>query len=306
MPLGNLGVAMVVYFILGLMRAIRFRMLLEDRSVPMAPLFGITMVHNTLVQLVPMRVGEVAYPLLLRYRLNQRTSAGISSLITVRIFDFLFVSLGLLIGLVALVSNLPDVHSRQILAVVAAIAIGVAAFSVAETITRRIAAFVGRLKNIGTAQWKERFITLEREILDIAEMLARSYKATLLLPSLGMSLIIFGLNVATNLILLNGLGVDANVEFLVPAVSLAMMATVFPFSIAGFGIVESGWVAGLIFFAGLELGEAASFAFILHGIQICFAISVGLLGYVLMHFTVSKENGSVRERLASVDKDNIR
>jgi len=302
MPFLNLFAAIFVYLFLGIVRAYRFRILLQDNSVPIVPLFGITFVHNALVHLFPMRAGELTYPLLLHYRLNQQASAGISSLIMARLFDFLFVSVGLSIGLAALGTDLPDIHAKQVTAAVIAVILGVVALYLAGRIVRSIGVLFGKLKIAGNIWWAQKFSILENGILEVAERLTRSNKPRLFLPSFGLSLVIFGLNVTTSIILIKGFGIEVGFEFLIPAVSLSMIAAVFPFSIAGFGLVETGWVAGLVFFAGLGINEAASFAFLLHGFQISFAVCMGILGYAYLHLAEPKVKGMIPEPLDSVDK----
>ncbi len=77
----------------GVFRAFRYRLLLGPVRVRFIPLLLVTFVRNFTVDLLPMRLGSLTYPGLLRYRLHVSWAGAFSSYFWAIIWDFF--SLGL-------------------------------------------------------------------------------------------------------------------------------------------------------------------------------------------------------------------
>ena len=81
--------ALLAYLALNLLRALRFRILLDKRDSPWRILIPITLYHNFLVRALPFKLGELSYIVLLRSRLNYTMEEGFSSLFGARVLELL-------------------------------------------------------------------------------------------------------------------------------------------------------------------------------------------------------------------------
>jgi uncharacterized membrane protein YbhN (UPF0104 family) len=96
----------VVIFLLGavswLLRGLRTWLLFEQ--LPLMEALGISFVHNTANNLAPMRLGELALPMLARWLGNVEFSVGLTSLLWIRLLDLIS-----LIGISVCIVFLPTV-----------------------------------------------------------------------------------------------------------------------------------------------------------------------------------------------------
>jgi len=106
------GLYVLSYFF----RALRFHILL-NREVGIKDLFNIVCIHNMVNNLLPARTGELSYVYLLKKRHNKTVGAGAASLVIVKVFDFITISLIFIISAM-FVRDLPEVISKAIWIVV--------------------------------------------------------------------------------------------------------------------------------------------------------------------------------------------
>jgi len=96
----------VVIFLLGsvswLLRGLRTWILFEQ--LPLTEALGMSFVHNTANNLAPMRLGELALPMLARWLGNVEFSVGLTSLLWIRLLDLIS-----LIGISVCIVYLPTV-----------------------------------------------------------------------------------------------------------------------------------------------------------------------------------------------------
>ena len=105
---GDLTPAVLCMALLGLfatyfLRALRVYYEFRDAAQGrFATCLRIVLFHNALVNIVPFRGGELAFPLLLRRNLGVATDRAIASLLWLRLQDaFILLGLALLVGLIA-------------------------------------------------------------------------------------------------------------------------------------------------------------------------------------------------------------
>lgn len=89
----NLLAALFAYLALNVFRALRFYILLDKGNTPLRILLPITFYHNGLVRVLPFKLGELSYIVLLRSRLNYSMEEGVSSLFGARILELLVIVL---------------------------------------------------------------------------------------------------------------------------------------------------------------------------------------------------------------------
>ncbi|MEC8694256.1 MAG: lysylphosphatidylglycerol synthase domain-containing protein [Pseudomonadota bacterium] len=87
------------------LRGLRTWLLFEQ--VPLLEALGMSFVHNTANNLAPMRLGELALPLLARWLGNVEFSVGLTSLLWIRLLDFIsLVSISLCVFLLPSVGSI--------------------------------------------------------------------------------------------------------------------------------------------------------------------------------------------------------
>ncbi|MFH2002244.1 MAG: lysylphosphatidylglycerol synthase transmembrane domain-containing protein [Planctomycetota bacterium] len=79
-------------------RALRFKILLREDSLPFTCLFSTVTVHNLFNAVLPARTGELSYIILLKNKFNISTAAGVATLVVARVLDLLCLMLFLGIG----------------------------------------------------------------------------------------------------------------------------------------------------------------------------------------------------------------
>ena len=280
---GALVVFGLFYLALAVVRALRFRFLLaRAQRLPLHQMTAVALVHGSLSQLLPFRLGELSYPLILRSRFGLSFLERSGDLVAIRVLDVAIVmglgAAALLIGRTAF--PLGDGAELLLLSIVAA----AAALLVLPAVPCRIAAKAIWL--VGHA--------LERRVDTLLARLA-SFLATLagcfdrlgtqrfLVPKLsGMSLLTYAMAMGSQLALLQAVGVDVPLLWQVCAVSVVMASGWISLSIAGVGFVHAGWVLGLTVFADQAVDNAIATSMIVFAVNLIAMLASGVLGLAVL------------------------
>lgn len=129
---GNIPLwAFLLYFFCALFqawfRALRYRLLLktgmeDGESIPLPAMFFLTLSRNMFVDMLPMRLGEATYLILLKRVLGTRLAHGLSSLSVSFAFDLVaLTALVLIMGGIALIFGQPSKPLLMLLLVLASI-----------------------------------------------------------------------------------------------------------------------------------------------------------------------------------------
>lgn len=298
-PLRIILAAFGVYLFLNFCRALRFRLLLDQKQLPLRVFFPVILYYNFLTRTLPFMAGEISYVALLRRYLGQRASEGVSSLMTARLFDLLLVIVGGLAGVLSVGMIALDI-SVSIVALLLALFIGLAVIIYfAGFVSRCLVRWWQRLVKAGP--WRRlRLLNLIGEKLgEIPCQLDRIRRPALFWKALVLSVLIYGSSLGFNMLLLFGVGIRDNFGILLLVVTGVMVASCFPFSFSGFGVIEGGWTVGLTAFAGLHIDQAVSAGFFIHGAQIVMYILAGIIGLILLlripHFDSVSRRGIARQ-----------
>jgi glycosyltransferase 2 family protein len=277
--------ALFSYLMLNVFRAIRFRTLLDKEDTPLRVLIPITLYHNFLVRLLPFKLGEISYIVLLRSRLNYSMEEGVSSLFGARILELLIIVVVFAVGIL-LSGEQFTIQRDSLMAVVAVVFISsVFGLYFAGTLIRvMLNIFNTMLKRI-TSHKIALIEMIESKLLDIAIEFDRIRNPRLFISALGITCFTYTTSFMTNYILLRAVGLEADIPVVITIISIGMFASAFPFSVSGFGVVELSWLFGLVQFAGYGESEATAIGFMLHGFQVIAASLYGLVGYILIHAT---------------------
>jgi uncharacterized membrane protein YbhN (UPF0104 family) len=278
----SLLAALLSYLLLNFFRLLRFRALLADLEAPFAVFYPIVLYHNLLVRVLPFKTGEISYVVLLRQHLNQPVRDGVSSLVSSRLFELLLV---IAVGGGAL---LLSAAVTQIAPVLVLLLIGggsvvyLAALYYSGALLRQMAralrAVGVRLKQPRLAGWGE------TRVQALAGSFDRMRHPQVFGRALLISVFTYSMSALFYMVLLYAIGLQNNPGLLLGIISIVMLAEALPLAtISGLGMIEGGWVFGLVALAGLPLGEAASIGFFLHGCQILAALISGLGGYAWLN-----------------------
>lgn len=271
----SLVAAFGVYVALNFFRSLRYIALL-DRPLPVLRVFPIALYHNFLVRLLPFKLGEFSYIVLMQRRLGISVKEGVSSLFGSRLLELLVIVLVAAVSLLLSGQLVPNQGGVAVLLVVACIVGGVMGFYYMGSLLRMTI-------RVADAILPDALMRRVRDkLIGLAIEFDRLRQPRLFARALFWSCFTYGCSFGVNAILLFAVGIQPDVVTLVVLVSLGMFATAFPFNISGFGAVELSWAFGLTTLLGFTVGEATSIGLMLNGYQlICAAIS-GFLGYLVV------------------------
>lgn len=282
--------AFLSYLTLNVLRAIRFRTLLDKSDSPLRVLIPITLYHNFLVRLLPFKLGELSYIVLLRTRLNYSMESGVSSLFGARILELLIIVVVFASGIVMSGEQFANQRDGLLLIVVVVFLSSVIGLYYAGTIIRFMLKGTNRLVSRITSEPIGLIEKINTKLTEMAVEFDRIRHPRLFVSALFISCFTYTSSFMTNYILLTAIGLDVELPVVITIISIGMFASAFPFSVSGFGVVELSWLFGLTQFAGFTESEATSVGFLLHGFQVIAATVYGIVGYILIHMTPPLEN----------------
>lgn len=275
--------ALAIYLLMNIFRALRYRALLGQDDLPLQKLVAITLYHNLWVRLLPFKIGELSYILLMRRHFGHSVAQGVSSLTVARLLELLMVMLGGAFGLLLATTHF---SGQTVLGVaLLLVALGYLAALYFSGILLR---FV-----LPMLRWLERSLPrfgtlILKQTTNLSVELDRLRRGGAFERALGASVVTYGASVAFNLVLLAALGIPVTAA-LILAASIVILLEALPLTtISGLGIIEGGWTFGLVLFADLTTGQAASIGFFLHGCQIFAAALFGFASYGLLQVMTLK------------------
>ena len=285
LPLWVPPVALAVYLFLQACRAARYRTLLVLGHRSWTILCPLTMYHNFLSQTLPLRAGEVSYIALVRRYLGRRSSEGVSSLASARLFDLLIVVVAGLSGLIVVGGRWEGASYTLTMAFLAVLL-------VLLLVTMY---YAGSLFRFGLRGWPMVVAmgpwrgwglldVVGTRLQEVPGQLERIRSPGLLCRILALSLCTYGASLSFNLVILWGIGVDQNGGALMVVISIVMISSWFPFSLSGIGVIEGGWAVGLVALTDIDPTQAATIGIFMHGSQVMATAVTGLagLGILLM------------------------
>ena len=283
-PLWFFFILFSLFLLLNIFRALRFRILLGRKELPLAVLFPITLCHNFFVRTLPLMLGEFSYIVLLRRHLEIPVSEGIRSLFEARLFDLQFVIVGGTFGLLGMGRQSTTYVLTILVLAGVLIIVNRVLFTVLPKGIERMWTFIVR---ICPRRYTALLGSAGHRLGEVSLQLDRFRCLRLLLKALTFSLCTYGINLSCHLLLLSTLNVNQRLNVLLVVISIVMIAAWFPFSLSGFGVIEGSWAASLVMFADMEVGSALSVGLFIHCCQVFMTALLGLLGFVLLTPRVS-------------------
>ncbi len=271
-PPGLLILGLLIYLCKALVRGFRFWRINAPSRPGYLKMLRLSLASSLASQLLPLKMGELTYVYAVKKDFQTSISQGLSSLIIVRIFDLLAISL--LFVLAALLNVLPGSLSIYFNYVVAFIGFLLLCLLALVFAGRFFTAISGRLL---AHRWLKKYALLhklqkagEDLLVDLGKYRGKQY-----LELIGYPLLEWGINFAMYFVLLRGIGLSPHLLDPVVAVTFAALASLLPISSFGsFGTQEAGWATGLILL-GYSQDSALTSAFATHLLALGYMLILG-------------------------------
>jgi uncharacterized protein (TIRG00374 family) len=265
------------YLLALLFRALRFKWLIHSKDIPLLDLFRITVFHNLSIMILPLKLGEFAFPYFLNKLSGRSVTEGVASLIASRVYDFLIILMTFLFASLGSQSNF-NTNPFLIIVLTGFMLIFIFfAFPHMSALLIWLSKIFGRgakwrqSKNIKSLQWVQ--IKVNEIAEDFNAIKARKAYLPITLTSFFSWVMAFWMCYA----FLKGFGIDISFLKVVFGFGASMIASALPISgLGNWGTLEMGWTAGFLM-AGLNKEKAITSGF---GVHILVFIACVLMSFI--------------------------
>ena len=290
----------LAYLCKSMLRAWRFLRLNAPAKPRFPAMLRLTLASSLASQLLPLKLGEVAYVYLLKKEFRASITQGVSSLLIIRVLDLLAISLLFIFG--ALLLRLPpglNTYFFYVAGFVGLLLVGLLAAFVA------IQYFPNLIHSLLRSGRFARFplvVKLQNALLKIVLELGE-YRQQNLPGWLGLALLEWLINFGVYYLLLVGIDLAPTALDTVVAVTFAALASVLPVnSFGNFGTQEAGWASGLVLL-GYAQQTAVTSGFATHLLQLGYMLLLGGLGWVSYLLQPGIRAGAAKEVAIETEAD---
>lgn len=275
----------ILYIFSYFLRAFRFRILLNE-TIGFKDLFSIVSVHNMLNNILPARSGELSYIYLVKRTNDISIDRGIATLMIARIFDFIAISLLVIISAIV-VKDLPVIISNALIIVLIllmfVIILLISLILYRESGIALIEKIATKL-NLNKIRIINSLITKgEETIKNFGILKSKKISLFVFLHSLVIWLFLY----LISYILYNEMGIELSFWEIIFCSTLALFTFILPIqSIGGFGTQEGAYAIAFIA-VGIPKELAITSAFSLHIISYIYFLILG--GYGLLYMRLMKD-----------------
>ena len=267
------GLYVLSYFF----RTLRFHILL-NKHVRINDLFNIVCVHNMANSILPARTGEISYIYLVKKKHNVPTGEGAASLVVVRVFDFIAISLIFFISAM-FVRDLPEVISKAIW-IIAGVTIFMVLILIAVANFGKL--FMDVVTKITNRIGIER-IEMIKYLLQKTDETVQSFKlvnSKQIIWIFIFSMLIWFCNYSMSYILIKQMGIRIPIFDILIGLTFSVFASILPIrGIGGFGTSEGVWT--IVFMSlGVPKQLAIASAFGYHILITIYYLIAGCYGVV--------------------------
>lgn len=265
------GLYVLSYFF----RTLRFYILL-NKLVRMKDMFNIVCVHNMANSILPARVGEISYPYLIKKIHNVPAGEGAASLVVVRVFDFITISLIFIISAM-FVRDLPEVISKAIWIIAGVtifmvlILIGLANFgkSFMDVVTKII-----NIIGVGRNKMIKYLLQKTNETVQSFNMVNSKQVMWIFI----LSMLIWFCNYSMGYIIIKEMGIRIPIFDILIGFTFSVFASILPIrGIGGFGTSEGVWT--IVFMSlGVPKQLAITSGFGYHILLTIYYLTIGCYG----------------------------
>ncbi|MBI5502174.1 MAG: flippase-like domain-containing protein [Deltaproteobacteria bacterium] len=251
-------------------RAGRFRALGVELSLPV--LVGVSGIHQFLNRVLPLRTGELAFPVLVRRLSGAPFVQGLALVVLCRLLDLVFVVVSFLAALLAVPAARAAVGTTGTVLIAALLPVLLAAYlflpPLAGFAARRLAVRLA----VRRPGWSER-LTRAAGVLDEVRRVSRRAFA----GAAVWTVLQWVPTAVACWCAVAALGVALGPAEVVVGSTLAVLASVVPLpGVGSFGTLEAGWTAGFVL-VGVPAGAAVASALVLSGATF---VAAGVLAVV--------------------------
>jgi glycosyltransferase 2 family protein len=234
---GTLLALAIVFLLLNFFRSMRYRALLTGRDMPLRWLYPIGLYHNMLVRLLPFKLGELSYVVLLRSYLNIPADEGISSLAGSRILELLVIVVVGAISLLRAGELFAGQENLEVVFIALVVFTGIPGFYFAGTLIRAGTQLLRRLP----FKWLDAVCGwLDK----VAAQFDRFRHPAVFARAFFWSFFTYSCSFGMNWLVLQSLNIRLDFATLVVVITMGMFAGAFPFNVSGFGMFEVSWTFG--------------------------------------------------------------
>jgi uncharacterized protein (TIRG00374 family) len=284
----TVGAYFALYTVVHYFRAIRWAHLLKpiNANVPTRRLIAISFVGFLAIMLLPLRMGEVVRPVLIRQKGKISGSAALGTIAAERVLDGLYVAIllavalsfvprlpldGVMLGNFA-IANVPRLGYLLVLVFAGALAT-LAMFlwqhALAVKLTRSIIGLV-------SASLADK---LEKKVSDLADGLRAVPDPKLMLPFTVETLLYWGANALTMWLLGWGCGLPMTVGHAFAVMGVLAMGILLPSAPGLFGAFQFSVFAALLMYFPREvvLQQGAAYVFLMYVCQLAYHLVAGII-----------------------------
>ena len=280
LQLRPLLIAFVCYLVVALFRGLRVHTIYKSLGLARVDAIAASLVHTLASNILPGRVGELSFIVIMKQFLTTSVSQNTVSLIFMRIFDtFVVVSL-FLISFVFV--GIP--RSQSTLAILFLIMIGLALtayyLDLAVGLGLKIVDYI-----LGIHLWSDKGATKKlKSVFEPLRDFSHFREGGLFSQSLAFTFGAWVFLMLANIYMISSMGIVMSPLTILFASTGAGLTSLIPVpSLASVGTYEGGWVAtlGLL---GLTAEKALLIGFTVHVINFTFCLVLGILGFAYLKF----------------------
>ncbi len=272
-------------------RSWRFHILIH-KEVSIRDMFHIECVHNMMNNLLPARTGELSYIYLLKTEQKKTTGEGLATLIIARIFDFIIISVFFLLFFLFTKNLLTDFSfliKIGIIFLFSMIAVLLGLLFYGKAFLRKFRYWADYI-NFKKFRAGDYITKKSEETIEYFEKFKTGpigMHTSVILLSIGIWIATYSLFY----VLAVSMGINLEPVQILFASSFSVFSTVLPIQgIAGFGTMEGAWALGFVA-VGLPREIAISSGFGFHIIILLFTVSLGILGYFNILYSMKSKTG---------------
>ncbi len=285
------GAAFLVYAASYVARALRWQLLLQRRDLTFADLYLITSAHIMFNNLLPSRIGELSYVVLLKQQRGVTTADGVVSLLVSRFLDFITLGLIFLLS-VASFRGTHAVQAFKNLPLVAVSSVVVLSIGLAALPRLTVACHAWLRRDLGRLVPGSLRARIERGAERVVETFERTAGTAVYLKAGLLSLVIWYAKFLAFTFMVHAMhdaGTVSRMSFFTVVIgsTAAELTTITPFhGVAGIGTYETAWAWVFHNVLGIDQNLAILTGFGVHILTLFFSIVLGGLAYLALRLRV--------------------
>ncbi len=268
----------VIYLLVNILRAVRFFWLLKSK-VGFFTVLSITGIHNLINSVLPARLGEFSYPILLKKFSDYSFHDSLSNIVIARIFDIFGITLLFIVSIFFYLNNI--YIKTLVLITIPILFIFLILFMKFAKIIRNIFILFSKGKN--------RFLNkISNSIVRIIDS-SLNYSLTEKIKLLIISLIINFLMFIFGYTIVIGLGSNLSIWAVFVGGTLAVLTTILPIQgLFNIGTLELGWSLTYVL-VGMTTEQAILTGFSYHIINILFTFIIFVISLLILFTRINSK-----------------